>query len=91
MKGRKRDPAWMLISVMMLFFFSAFLLISFQKEQINLQGLLLSVAVPAMILIGTMVLPKLFPADKLLLSFFIGKLRYPRLIKLSVKFFRSIE
>jgi cell division protein FtsW (lipid II flippase) len=68
MKGRKRDPAWMLISVMMLFFFSAFLLISFQKEQVNWQGLLLSVAVPAMIFIGSMVLPRLFPADKLLLS-----------------------
>ncbi len=68
MKGRKRDPAWMLISVVMLFFFSAFLLISFQKEQVNWQGLLLSVAVPAMIFIGSMVLPKLFPADKLLLS-----------------------
>lgn len=68
MKGRKRDPAWMLISVVMLFYFSAFLLISFQKEEINLQGLLLAVAVPLMIYIGTMVLPKLFPADKLLLS-----------------------
>jgi len=68
MKGRKRDPAWMLISVVMLFFFSAFLLISFQKEQVNWQGLLLSIAVPAMIFIGSMVLPKLFPADKLLLT-----------------------
>ena len=68
MKGRKRDPAWMLISVVMLFFFSAFLLISFQKEQVNWQGLLLSVAVPAMIFIGSMVLPRFFPADKLLLS-----------------------
>ncbi len=68
MKGRKRDPAWMLISVVMLFFFSAFLLISFQNEQVNWQGLLLSFAVPAMIFIGSMVLPRLFPADKLLLS-----------------------
>ena len=68
MKGGKRDPAWMLISVVMLFFFSAFVLISFQKEQVNWQGLLLSVAVPAMIFIGSMVLPRLFPADKLLLS-----------------------
>ena len=68
MKGRKRDPAWMLISVVMLFFFSAFLLISFQQEKVNWQGLLLSIAVPAMIFIGSMVLPRLFPADKLLLS-----------------------
>lgn len=68
MKGTKRDPAWMLISVVMLFYFSAFLLISFQKEQVNWQGLLLSIAVPAMIFIGSMVLPRFFPADKLLLS-----------------------
>ncbi len=65
---KKRDPAWMLVSVVMLFFFSAFLLISFQKEQVNWQGLLLSVAVPAMIYIGSIILPKLFPADKLLLT-----------------------
>ena len=68
MQGRKRDPAWMLVSVVMLFFFSAFLLISFKDEQVNWQGLLLSIAVPAMIFIGTMVLPRLFPADKLLLT-----------------------
>jgi cell division protein FtsW (lipid II flippase) len=58
----------MLISVVMLFFFSAFLLISFQNEQVNWQGLLLSIVVPAMIFMGSMVLPRLFPADKLLLS-----------------------
>ena len=68
MRDAKRDPAWMLVSVVMLFFFSAFLLISFKEEQVNWQGLLLSIAVPAMIFIGTMVLPRLFPADKLLLT-----------------------
>lgn len=65
---KRRDPAWMLISVMMLFFFSAFILISFRRETIDVNGLLLAAAVPAMIFLGTMVLPRLFPADKLLLS-----------------------
>ena len=68
MPGNKRDPAWMLISVVMLFFFSAFLLLTFRNESFDLNALALAGAVPAMIFIGTMLLPRLFPADKLLLS-----------------------
>ena len=52
---------------MMLFFFSAFLLISL-KGEIAWQGLALSVIVPALIYVATMWLPRFFPADKLLLS-----------------------
>ena len=56
-----------LCSAMMLFFFSAFLLISL-KGEIAWQGLALSVIVPALIYVATMWLPRFFPADKLLLS-----------------------
>ncbi|MBE5779216.1 MAG: FtsW/RodA/SpoVE family cell cycle protein [Clostridiales bacterium] len=54
-------------SVIMLFYFSAFLLISL-KEKVHWQGIALSVVVPALIYIATMWLPRFFPADKLLLS-----------------------
>jgi len=56
-----------LVSVIMLFFFSAFLLIAL-KGELHWQGFVLAVAVPALIYIATMWLPRFFPADKLLLS-----------------------
>ena len=65
-KHRSR-PDRRLCSAMMLFFFSAFLLISL-KGEIAWQGLALSVIVPALIYVATMWLPRFFPADKLLLS-----------------------
>ena len=52
---------------MMLFFFSAFLLIAL-KGELRWQGFALAVAVPVLIYIATMWLPRFFPADKLLLS-----------------------
>ncbi len=65
-KGRQ-SPERKLVSVIMLFFFSAFLLISVQ-ETIHIQGLILSVLVPAMVYIATLWLPRFFPADKLVLA-----------------------
>lgn len=63
----KRHPDRQLVSAIMLFYFSAFLLISFNGE-IGWEGLALSVIVPAFIYIATMWLPRFFPADKLLLA-----------------------
>jgi len=51
----------------MLFFFSAFLLISV-KDAIHWRGIGLALAVPVLIYIATMWLPRFFPADKLLLA-----------------------
>lgn len=50
----------------MLFFFLAFLLLSLRD--MSRLGFVLTVAVPVMIFIGTNVLPRLFPADGLLLT-----------------------
>lgn len=63
----RRHPDRRLVSVIMLFFFSAFLLISL-KGQIHWQGLALALVVPVLIYIATMWLPRFFPADKLLLA-----------------------
>ena len=52
---------------MMLFFFSAFLLISLNGE-IRLDGFVLSAVVPLMLYIAIMWMPRFFPADKLLLA-----------------------
>lgn len=64
---QRRQPDRMLVSAIMLFYFSAFLLIALQDE-IQWQGLALAVAVPVMIYIATLWLPRFFPADKLLLA-----------------------
>lgn len=50
----------------MLFFFSAFLLLAL--KDMKWEGFALAAGVPAMIWLGTHVLPRLFPSDKLLLS-----------------------
>lgn len=63
----RRQPDRKLVSVIMLFFFSAFLLIAL-KGELHWQGFVLAVVVPALIYIATMWLPHFFPADKLLLS-----------------------
>ncbi|MBR2718757.1 MAG: FtsW/RodA/SpoVE family cell cycle protein [Clostridia bacterium] len=62
----RKDPGRLLSSTVMLFFFSAFLLL-FLKDY-AWQAFALSLAVPAMIWLGVNLLPRLFPADKLLLS-----------------------
>ncbi len=63
----RRYPDRRLTSAMMLFFFSAFLLTAMRGE-IRWQGFALAVAVPALIFIATLWLPRFFPADKLLLA-----------------------
>ena len=64
---KRRMPDWKLVSAMMLFFFSAFLLISLHGE-IRTDGFVLAAVVPLMIYIATMWMPRFFPADKLLLA-----------------------
>ena len=65
---RKSDPGRLLVSVVMLFFFSAFILIALKDNPLQWRSFLLAVAVPATLWVGTMVLPKMCPADKLLLT-----------------------
>ena len=62
----RRDPGKLLSSTVMLFFFSAFLLL--WLKDFAWQAFVLALAVPAMIWLGINFLPRLFPADKLLLS-----------------------
>lgn len=66
-RSLRKQPDRKLVSVIMLFFFSAFLLIAL-KGELHWQGFVLAAAVPALIYIATMWLPHFFPADKLLLS-----------------------
>ncbi len=63
----RRHPDRRLTSAMMLFFFSAFLLIAL-KGELRWQGFALAVAVPLLIYIATLWLPRFFPADKLMLA-----------------------
>ena len=69
-RNRKEDKARRagkgLVWAVMLFFFSAFLLLGLRD--MAYQGFLLAVTVPAMIWLGSNVLPLLFPSDRLLLS-----------------------
>ncbi len=65
-RAARRDPGRLLSSVVMLFFFSAFLLLAL--KDMKWEGFALAAGVPAMIWLGTHVLPRLFPSDKLLLS-----------------------
>ncbi len=62
----RRDPGKLLSSAVMLFYFSAFLLL--WLKDFAWQAAALAVAVPVMIWLGGNFLPRLFPADKLLLS-----------------------
>ena len=62
----RRDPGRLLSSTVMVFYFSAFLLLAL--KDLAWQGFVLALAVPLMISLGTNFLPRLFPADKLLLS-----------------------
>ena len=62
----RRDPGKLLSSTVTLFFFSAFLLL--WLKDFAWQSAALAVAVPVMIWLGVNFLPRLFPADKLLLS-----------------------
>lgn len=61
-----RDPGERLAQVVMLFFFSAFILLGL--KDFAWQAFALALGVPAMISVGTNLLSRLFPTDKLLLS-----------------------
>ncbi|MBE5777409.1 MAG: FtsW/RodA/SpoVE family cell cycle protein [Clostridiales bacterium] len=65
-KGKRRDPARGMLSVVMLFYFLAFMMLFFKDGDWRAAGLAL--CVPALIFVGVMGIPRLFPADKLLLS-----------------------
>ena len=66
-RSLRGKPDRKLVSAIMLFFFSAFLLIAL-KGELHWQGFVLAAVVPLLIYIATMWLPRFFPADKLLLS-----------------------
>ena len=66
MRKFRKDPGVRLCSVVALFYLSAFLLL--YLKDFNTMGLILAGAVPAMIWLGTILLPHLFPSDRLLLS-----------------------
>ncbi len=63
----RKQPSHKLIQAEMLFFFSAFLLISFRK-QVDWMGILLAFAVPAIIYVANIVILKVLTADKLLMA-----------------------
>ncbi len=65
-RGKRRTPAKKLLSAVMLFYFLAFFLLGLKDW--SWQAFALSVLVPAIIFVGVLGLPKLFPADRLLLS-----------------------
>ena len=65
-RSKPKNPGRQLCSAAMLFYFSAFILL--YLRDFEWQGLALAAAVPAMIWLGTNVLPHMFPSDKLLLS-----------------------
>ncbi len=66
MSKRSKSPGRRLSGTVMLFYFLAFLLLAAKNG--DKAGYILCVAVPAMILFGTHVFPRIFPADHLLLS-----------------------
>ncbi|MBQ4075408.1 MAG: FtsW/RodA/SpoVE family cell cycle protein [Clostridia bacterium] len=65
-KAGRRDPSRAMLSTVMLFFFLGFFLLGLKDG--NWQSFLLSVVVPAIIFVGTAVINRLFPSDKLLFS-----------------------
>lgn len=65
-KRSRRDSARALISAEMLFFFVGFFLLGIKDS--NWQSFLLAIVVPAIIFVGTAVVNRLFPSDKLLFT-----------------------
>ena len=66
MSKKNRSPGRRLSGTVMLFYFLAFLLLAARDG--SREGYILCAAVPAMIFFGTHVMPRIFPADHLLLS-----------------------
>lgn len=65
-RERRRDPGSALSNVVMLFFASAFVLLGLKN--FAWQAFALAAGVPVMVWLGTHLLPRIFPCDKLLLS-----------------------
>ncbi len=65
-RARSREAGRRLCWAVMLFYFLAFLLLALRD--MAWQGFALAAAVPAMIWLGTNLLPRLYPGDRLLLS-----------------------
>ena len=66
MSKKSKSPGRRLSGTVMLFYFLAFLLLAARDG--SRTGYILCAAVPAMIFFGTHILPRIFPADHLLLS-----------------------
>jgi cell division protein FtsW (lipid II flippase) len=64
--AKRHSPSRMLVQAVMVFYFSAFILLL--AKHFSVQGVLMAVAVPSLLYIGITYLPRFFPADKLLLS-----------------------
>ncbi len=67
-KRRSKTPIRLLVGVIMLFEVSAFALIALQKQPINAEALILAAAMPALCWFSTILLPKVFPIDRLLMA-----------------------
>ncbi|MBQ9265164.1 MAG: FtsW/RodA/SpoVE family cell cycle protein [Clostridia bacterium] len=65
-RSRRINPATAMLSAIMTFFFLGFLMLAVKDG--SWQSFLLAIVVPVLIFVGTAGIPKLFPADKLLLS-----------------------
>ena len=65
-RRRRVDPAAAMLSVVMLFYFIGFLMLALKDG--SWQSFMLAVLVPAIIFAGTALIPRLFPADRLLLT-----------------------
>lgn len=66
MNKKRRSPGRRLAGVVMLFYFLAFLLLALRDR--DTLGFILCVSVPLLIFLGTTLLPRLFPTDRLLMS-----------------------
>ncbi len=66
MKSKRRTPAQLLVSTIILFFFTAFLLLALKDFQPL--SFLMTALVPLIFFAATVLIPRLFPADRLLLS-----------------------
>ena len=65
-RPRRADPARAMISAVMAFYFLGFFLLAIKDG--SWESFVLSLVVPAIIFVGSAGIPRLFPADKLLLS-----------------------
>ncbi len=64
--SRRPDPGKAMLSAIMAFFFLGFLMLAVKDG--SWQSCLLALVVPVIIYFGTAIIPKIFPADQLLLS-----------------------